>query len=98
MLKKICFSCQISLTIGERPNKKNIELLFDTKSKAFNALTWKICFKHISKNKFISQKKPNLISLNLKFINGIFLDFSYQIRYNNIYNCYYLFLYFHNEF
>ena len=27
MLKKICFSCQINLTIGERPNKKNIESL-----------------------------------------------------------------------
>ena len=27
MLKKICFSCQINLTIGERPNKKNIEPL-----------------------------------------------------------------------
>ena len=31
------------LTIGERPNKKNIESLnFDTKSKSFKALTWKI--------------------------------------------------------
>ena len=27
MLKKICFSCQINLTTGERPNKKNIEYL-----------------------------------------------------------------------
>ena len=27
MLKKICFSCQINLTIGERPNKKDIESL-----------------------------------------------------------------------
>ena len=27
MLIKICFSCQINLTIGERPNKKNIESL-----------------------------------------------------------------------
>ena len=27
MLKKICFPCQINLTILERPNKKNIESL-----------------------------------------------------------------------
>ena len=27
MLKKIRFSCQINLTIGERPNMKNIEPL-----------------------------------------------------------------------
>ena len=27
MLKNICFSCQINLTIGERPNKNNIESL-----------------------------------------------------------------------
>ena len=27
MLKRIYFSCQINLTIGERPNKKNIESL-----------------------------------------------------------------------
>ena len=27
MLKQICFSCQINLTTGERPNKKNIESL-----------------------------------------------------------------------
>ena len=27
MLKNICFSCQINLTIGERPNKKSIESL-----------------------------------------------------------------------
>ena len=27
MLKKICFSCQINLTIGEIPNNKNIESL-----------------------------------------------------------------------
>ena len=27
MLKKICFSCKINLTIGERPNKKYIESL-----------------------------------------------------------------------
>ena len=32
-LKKIYFSCHINLTIGERPNKKNIESLY---------LTWKI--------------------------------------------------------
>ena len=27
MFKNICFSCQINLTIGDRPNKKNIESL-----------------------------------------------------------------------
>ena len=27
MLKKIYFSCEINLTIGERPKKKNIESL-----------------------------------------------------------------------
>ena len=42
MLKKICFSCQINLAIGERPNKKNIELLNLTqKGKSFKALMWK---------------------------------------------------------
>ena len=31
MLKKICFSCQIHLTIGERPNKKYIDSLILTR-------------------------------------------------------------------
>ena len=31
MLKKICFSYQINLTIGERPNTKNIESLILTR-------------------------------------------------------------------
>ena len=35
MLKKICFSCQISVTIGERPNKKNIESLNLTRKVKF---------------------------------------------------------------
>ena len=41
MLKKIYFSCKINLTIGERPNKKNIESLNLTRKVSFNALTCK---------------------------------------------------------
>jgi hypothetical protein len=44
MLKKICFLCKINLTLVERPDKKNIELLNLTQkvNLFFKALTWKI--------------------------------------------------------
>ena len=41
MLKKICFSCQINLTVGERPNKKNIESLNFTRK--VNLLSQQTC-------------------------------------------------------
>ena len=45
MLKKICFSYQINLTIGERPNKKNIESLNLTrKAKHVNDLKSNVLF------------------------------------------------------
>ena len=45
MLKKICFSCQINLTIGERPYKKNIESL---------NLTRKVNLLRLLRGKYIS--------------------------------------------
>ena len=47
MLKKICFSCQINLTIGERPNKKNIR---SQKVNILRLWCWKHTFSLLSKN------------------------------------------------
>ena len=48
MLKKICFSSQINLTTGERPNKKNIESL---------NLTWKVNLLRLWRGKLIIEIK-----------------------------------------
>ena len=54
MLKKICFSCQINLTIGERPYKKNIESLNLTQEENLSwLLTWKIMYYIIIKLMYI---------------------------------------------
>ena len=52
MLKKIYFSCQINLTIGERPNKKSIESLNKTLichliRFTFKALNWERNSNHV---------------------------------------------------
>ena len=59
MLKKISFSCEINLTIGENPNKKNIESL---------NLTHKVNLLRLWRGKHLVIKNLKTISKRIKKI------------------------------
>ena len=72
MLKNICFSCEINLTIGERPDKKNIgSLNFTQKVNLLRLLTWNKLIEGFDCKKVMKNLITNVKSLLVIFFHRL---------------------------